>query len=120
MQSTTILMHVIGLALFGCDRIRSLNHLGQSWLDYATENVETFISYITKTDFSFLEKWIEFQSDFYQRKQHITYHTIPYYAISILTDTTERSPTFSLVAFPNKYFPIEQKVWCNMNLVYEQ
>lgn len=45
---------------------------------------------------------------------------MPYYAISILTDTTERSPTFSLVPFPSKYFPVKEKVWCNVNVVHEK
>ena len=40
------------------------------------------------TDFNAIEKWIEHESGLYKNKQHITYHTIPYYAISILTDTT--------------------------------
>ena len=40
------------------------------------------------TDFSVLQKWIEYESGLYTNKEHITYHTIPYYAISILTDTT--------------------------------
>ena len=82
--------------------------------------MDTFISYLKETDFSVLERWIEFESELYQRREHLTYHTIPYYGISILTDTTERSPTFSLVAFPNKYFPVPEKVWCNMNLIHEQ
>jgi hypothetical protein len=25
-----------------------------------------------------------------------------------------------LVAFPSKYFPIPEKVWCNMNLIHEK
>lgn len=68
MQSTTILMHAIGLTLFGCDKLRSISYPGKNWLEYAQENVDTFIDYITKTDFSFLQKWIEFESDLYQRK----------------------------------------------------
>jgi hypothetical protein len=24
------------------------------------------------------------------------------------------------VAFPSKYFPIHEKVWCNMNLIHEK
>lgn len=88
MQSTTILMHAIGIALLGCDRLRSLSNPGKSWTEYATSNVDTFINYLTQTDFSVVQKWIEFQSDLYKRKQQITYHTIPYYGISILTDTT--------------------------------
>jgi len=68
MQSTTILMHAIGLTLFGCDKLRNISYPDKTWLEYAQENVDTFIDYITKTDFSFLQQWIEFESDLNQRK----------------------------------------------------
>ena len=35
MQSTTILMHAIGLCLLGCDRLRNINYPGKNWLEYA-------------------------------------------------------------------------------------
>jgi len=35
MQSTTILMHAIGLTLFGCDKLRTINNPGKTWLKYA-------------------------------------------------------------------------------------
>lgn len=35
MQSTTILMHAIGLALLGCDRLRNISYPNKSWLEYA-------------------------------------------------------------------------------------
>jgi hypothetical protein len=59
MQSTTILMHAIGIAILGCNKLRALSNPGKSWSEYANENVDTFIEYITKTDFSVIQKWIE-------------------------------------------------------------
>ena len=35
MQSTTILMHAIGIALLGCDRLRHQKYAGKSWREYA-------------------------------------------------------------------------------------
>lgn len=47
MQSTTILMHAIGLTMLGCDRLRAIRDPHHEvWLSYATQNVETFIKYI--------------------------------------------------------------------------
>lgn len=66
MQSTTILMYAIGLALLGCDRIRSIKYPGLNWIEYATHNVKTFLDYITKTDFSILGKAIEYESNLYK------------------------------------------------------
>lgn len=60
MQSTTILMHAIGLTLLGCDRLRAFHTPNQPWSEYAASNIATFISYLTSTDFSPMQKWIEF------------------------------------------------------------
>lgn len=36
MQSTTILMHAIGIALLGCDKLRKIRHgENKNWSDYA-------------------------------------------------------------------------------------
>lgn len=40
MQSTTILMHAIGLTLLGCDRLRQLTNPDVNWKQYAKKNVE--------------------------------------------------------------------------------
>ena len=48
-----------------------------------------------------MAKLIEYESGLYQKNEQVTYLTDSYYAISILTDTTERAPTFSLNAFEN-------------------
>ncbi len=58
MQSTTILMYAIGLTMLGCDRIRNVKYPGMDWRQYALHNVNTFLDYITKIDFSVIGKLI--------------------------------------------------------------
>lgn len=41
------------------------------------------------------------ESDVYKENGYIFYDTDYYFSISIFTDTTERSPTFSLFPFEN-------------------
>lgn len=99
MQSTTILMYGIGLGLLGYQLMRDLRKETGDWLAYATSNVNTFMEYVKARDFSVLAKLIEYESELYKKNEHVSYLTDSYYAISILTDTTERAPTFSLNAF---------------------
>lgn len=118
MQSTTILMHAIGITLLGCDRLRNTRYPGKLWLEYAKENVRNLLEYVEKNDFSVLEKLVIEESNIYKKGEQITYIAEPYFAITILTDTTERSPTFSLLPFPNKYTDSPNyKCWCNMQIV---
>lgn len=60
MQSTTILMYAIGLTLLGCDRIRNIKYADMNWRQYAIYNVNTFLDYITNTDFTIISKLIEY------------------------------------------------------------
>ena len=101
MQSTTILMYGIGLGLLGCQAMRDARKEVLSWREYAVNNVTTFSSYLNSTDFNIMAKLVEHESSIYQHNEQVTYLTDSYYAISILTDTTERAPTFSLNAFEN-------------------
>lgn len=105
MQSTTILMHAIGVALLGCDRLRALRGSKDDWDEYARSNLKDLEHYLASTDFKGLGQLIEEEADIYQKGQLLSYCSDPHYAVSILTDTTERSPTFSLAAFKNHYQP---------------
>jgi N-acetylmuramic acid 6-phosphate etherase len=117
MQSTTILMYGIGLTLLGCDLMRKTRGETFTWKEYAAKNVETFLEYIKKIDFSVIAKLIEYESGIYKKGEQVSYVTDQYYAISILTDTTERAPTFSLNAFENVQDSQMNPCWCNMVLV---
>ncbi|MDD2717484.1 MAG: SIS domain-containing protein [Candidatus Wallbacteria bacterium] len=89
MQASTIQMAAAGLALFqGGDR---------KDLDAEISRMEKAVS---ETDFSFLSDFIELESATYRDKDYILYETNDY-GITILTDSTERAPTFSLLPFEN-------------------
>lgn len=92
MQATTILMYYVGLAMWYYDRDFSM----------IEKEVSDMIRFIDKTDFNFLNKFIERESEIYSDGGYLLYETDPYLGISILTDTTERSPTFSLYPFENQ------------------
>ena len=92
MQATTILMYVVGLAMWFYDQDLKL----------IEDEVRDIQKIIDRTDFNFLKQFIERESEIYQKGGYIFYETDPYFGISILTDTTERSPTFSLYPFENK------------------
>lgn len=97
MQATTILMYYVGLAMWFYDRNDSL---------IETE-VKNMISYVNDTDFNFLKPFIERESEIYKNGGYLLYETDTYLGISILTDTTERSPTFSLYPFENQKIRIK-------------
>ena len=92
MQASTVLMLAIGVGLL---------------YSYQTENeFKTFyqdlVHRLTLTDYSALAPLTELEAKLYQEKKYLNYEADPMLAISILTDTTERSPTFSLKGFENR------------------
>ncbi len=92
MQATTILMYAAGLCLWYYD---------QNFKEIEAE-LSRIINYVEKTDFNFLAPFIERESLLYEKGQYLFYETDGLLGISILTDTTERSPTFSLYPFENQ------------------
>ncbi len=63
-----------------------------------------FEKFVRGADFSFLKDFIEEESRIYAAGEYVLYETDAY-GISILTDTTERAPTFSLLGFENQGNP---------------
>jgi N-acetylmuramic acid 6-phosphate etherase len=91
MQSSTVLLAAAGLALFYHDRkVQELEKTAKDLLEYWNS-----------TDISFIGKYIESESGFYKNGDYLLYESDPYLGITIITDTTERSPTFSLYPFEN-------------------
>jgi N-acetylmuramic acid 6-phosphate etherase len=86
MQASTVLLAAIGMALLFDDP------------DAARREV---IQLVRDSDFLFLEKFIEMESEIYENSGVIYYDASEDLGISVLTDTTERSPTFSLAPFDN-------------------
>ena len=85
MQASTVLELAVGVALLHPDRP-------------AFELIEEFHSRTRATDFSFVIPFIEKESDAYRADRRVIYR-VRDYGITVFTDTTERSPTFSLVPF---------------------
>ena len=100
MQASTVLMYAVGLALFSCVEEIDIN-----------AEIGNMKKLITDTDYSFLEKTISTGSSIYKNGNYVLYETNKY-GITILTDSTERSPTFSLVPFENQNDSIKVPSWC--------
>jgi N-acetylmuramic acid 6-phosphate etherase len=101
----SICLHVGPMALAGSTRMQACTALqlavGSALLhpeEPAREFIAEFSQRARDTDFSFLTDFIERESDIYSEGQHVTYR-VRDYGITVLTDTTERAPTFSLVPF---------------------
>ncbi len=91
MQASTVLMLAVGLALI---------HYNSPQENIA-EECERLQHFYKNLDASFLPAFIEEESRLYQQNGMLFYEAEPDFAISILTDTTERAPTFSLHPFEN-------------------
>ncbi|MBV5342105.1 hypothetical protein JZU68_00280, partial [bacterium] len=91
MQSSTVLLAAAGLALFYYDRPGE--ELGKT--------VKQLLDFWNSADIQFIGKFIEKESEFYRNGDYLLYESDPYLGITIITDTTERSPTFSLFPFEN-------------------
>jgi N-acetylmuramic acid 6-phosphate etherase len=86
MQASTVLLGAIGIALLFKDP------------DAARQEI---VKLVDDSDFLFLGKFVEMESEIYNESGLIYYDTSENLGISVLTDTTERSPTFSLAPFDN-------------------
>lgn len=85
MQASTVLQLAVGAALLHPETP-------------AAELMAGFGRQIAATDFAFLEPFITREADAYSAGRYVTYR-VRDYGITVLTDTTERAPTFSLIPF---------------------
>lgn len=92
MQASTVLMLGIGVGLLYKHPSEEAFHR------FYTD----FLERLKATPYEVLAPFTMLESRLYQEKKYLNYVTDPTLAISILTDTTERSPTFSLRAFENQ------------------
>ncbi len=92
MQASTVQMFAVGLALLY--RFESFSLF--------EERFQLIKNILLETNYSFLESFIELESSIYQKQERLLYQTDSHLGITILTDTTERSPTFSLPSFENE------------------
>jgi N-acetylmuramic acid 6-phosphate etherase len=91
MQSSTILLAVAGIALF-------YYNLPNETME---NEINAFFNFWVSADISFIRKFIARETDCYENKEYLLYETDNELAITVITDTTERSPTFSLYPFEN-------------------
>lgn len=98
LQCSTVLMGAVGSALFEeRDKIRfSLEHL-KDYYDFL--------------DCHFLESFIKEEAKIYQKGEYISYCPDLDFSLDVLTDTTERSPTFSLTPFENYHVEEDETSW---------
>ena len=104
LQATTAQMLVAGAALseaFGHDPAREL--------------IDRFRCLLDQHDPRALGPLIIAEADVYSAGGIVLYQT-PHYGVTVLTDTTERAPTFSLAAFENCQRPDDPMSWSYLSL----
>jgi N-acetylmuramic acid 6-phosphate etherase len=104
LQATTVQMLVAGACLS-----EALGH------ESAASLFDQFSLLISRHDPAFLAPFIEAEATVYQAGDHVLYQTDAY-GITVLTDTTERSPTFSLAPFENTRRPADPPSLCYLSL----
>lgn len=109
LQACTVMMLGIGLSLFSIKNNEEKNSV--------KKGISSFIRLLEETNFDFLAPFILNEASLYQKRQRILYTTNDY-GITVLTDTTERSPTFSLTAFENVQDDPQNPALCYLSLCH--
>ncbi|NNC90152.1 MAG: SIS domain-containing protein [Akkermansiaceae bacterium] len=107
MQASTVQMAAAGWAL-----------ARRTAPDRLAGGMEAFRGWVEATDFSFLVPFIEKEEALYERGSHVLYEPGEF-GITVLTDTTERSPTFSLPPFENVLRPEDVLSGCYLHVEAE-
>ncbi|MCB1120764.1 MAG: SIS domain-containing protein [Verrucomicrobiae bacterium] len=100
MQASTVLMAAVAFAIcFGSNGEKIAEHLkrlSRTW---------------KSLDLTGLDSLTRAEAAVYQRNEYVIYETETA-GVTVLTDTTERAPTFSLPPFENEWKPAELTTWC--------
>ncbi len=92
MQASTVLMFSVGISLL-------YNYSSKDEFDFFfTQSIDT----LKNQDYEKLTPLTMYEAQAYLNHQFLNYLASKEIAISVLTDTTERSPTFSLKGFENR------------------
>jgi N-acetylmuramic acid 6-phosphate etherase len=102
MQASTILLAVAGMALL------SFNESDE----FIAKEIDSFSRFWETADMQFLERFIIKETDIYNSGEYVLYQADNRLGITIITDTTERSPTFSLYPFENENEPGQPPSLC--------
>ncbi len=107
MQASSVLMASIGWAIKHGDDAKSIQ-----------SRIQFIRNYLDTNDFSFLTDFIEQESNEYRNERYISYQSKTC-AVTVLTDTTERAPTFSLSPFENSRSKNDPAGWCYLVQAHE-
>jgi len=111
LQATTTQQLAVGAALLAC--LHS-DKLSESKV-FCEQLIEEFLQIYQKTDFNGLEKLIVHEASIYQRGEYCVHQTSDF-GITVLTDTTERTPTFSLLPFESNLDSDPQHSWTYLSV----
>lgn len=103
MQASTVQMAAVGLAIFYADAP-----------DEIESALPALLRITERIDSESLAALIECEAAVYRNREYILYRTQTL-GITVLTDTTERSPTFSLAPFENRAHPQEPRSLAYLN-----
>ncbi|WP_395748162.1 SIS domain-containing protein [Prosthecobacter sp.] len=101
MQASTVLMAAIGFAF-----------MHQHDPENAPAEVLQMLRHAAHCDGQFMVPFVEHEAAVYERGAFVFY-TSPHYGITVVTDTTERAPTFSLLPFEKQDDRAAQASWCH-------
>lgn len=104
MQASTVQMAAVGLALFYAFDPESI-----------AAHIERFTSLPERIESQALAALIRCEHTVYSKNGYMRYLT-DMHGITVLTDTTERSPTFSLTAFENAKNPKQPPSLCTLTI----
>lgn len=104
MQASTVLMAAIGFAIIHRKRPND-----------AQRAVTHFRELVESLDFAFLQPFIEREAAAYEAGEHVIYES-GRYGVTVVTDTTERAPTFSLPPFENQDVPDQPVSSCYFHI----
>jgi N-acetylmuramic acid 6-phosphate etherase len=99
LQATTAMMLAIGLGLFYKQ-------------DEIEQKLDLLITAIKHLPIANLLPFIEKETQAYRHHEYFLYQVNANCGLTVLADTTERSPTFNILPFENKLDPKIQFSWC--------
>jgi N-acetylmuramic acid 6-phosphate etherase len=101
LQASTVLMAAIGFAF-----------LHQHDPEHAPGEVLQLLRHVAHCDGQFMVPFIEHETAAYERGAYVLYSSARF-GITVVTDTTERAPTFSLAPFEKQDDPAAPASWCH-------
>jgi N-acetylmuramic acid 6-phosphate etherase len=102
MQASTVLLAAAGMALLAFNETD----------EFVGKEIESFSAFWETADINFIERFIVKETEIYKNGEYVLYQSDNRMGITIITDTTERSPTFSLYPFENENEPGQPASLC--------